>query len=96
VEVAASVTPCRHDASPTVLDERRQIHARLSAAGLGGDVAGTHQIPVPLELAVRTAELAASWLGDAPAAGRAGRGSAALIYQPHHYARPLGLVPQGL
>jgi hypothetical protein len=41
VPVAASVTPCRHDAGATVLDERRHVHAQLSAASLGGDVGGT-------------------------------------------------------
>jgi hypothetical protein len=94
VEVAASVTPCRHDASPTVLDEHRQIRARGSAACFGGDVAGTHQIPVPLKPAVRTVELAALRLGDPSIAGRAGRGGAALVHQPHHYPGLLGLVAQ--
>jgi hypothetical protein len=56
VEVAAPITPCRHSASPTVLDERRHVHAHLSAAGLGGDVRGTYEITVPVELAVEAAE----------------------------------------
>jgi hypothetical protein len=42
VEVAASVTPSRHDAGPTMLDEHRHVGARVSAAGLGGDVVGTY------------------------------------------------------
>jgi len=49
MQVAASVTPCRHNAGPTVLDERREPDARESATGLGGDVLGAHEIPVPLE-----------------------------------------------
>jgi hypothetical protein len=52
MQVAAAVTPCRHAAGPTVLDERRQIRAGGSAANLGGDVGGTDQVPVPVEAAV--------------------------------------------
>jgi hypothetical protein len=48
VQVTASVTPRRHDAGATVLDERRHARARASAAGPGGDVGGTHKIAVPL------------------------------------------------
>jgi hypothetical protein len=96
VEVAASVTPCRHDASPPVLDEHRQAGARGSAAGLGGDVVGTDQIPVPLQSTVRAAKLSALGRGDAPPAGRAGGGAAALIHQPHRDPGLLGLVLQGL
>jgi hypothetical protein len=96
MEVAASVTPCRHDAGPTVLDEHRQVGARGSAASLGGDVGGTDQIPVPLEPAVRAAEPAARGLGNPPVAGGAGGGGAPLIHQPHPDTRPLGLVAQGL
>ena len=96
VEVAAAVTPCRHDAGPTVLDERWEPSARGSAAGLGGDVAGTNQITVPLEAAVPTAEPAALGLGNALPADRAGGGGVTLVHQPHHDACQLGLVPQGL
>jgi hypothetical protein len=96
VEVAAAVTPCRHDTGPTVLDEHSQTRARRSAASLGGDVVGTHQIPVPLEPAVRTAEPTALGLGDPPSAGRAGGGSSTLVHQPHQDSCPLGLVPQCL
>jgi len=94
--VAASVTPRRHDAGPTVLDEHRQARACGSAASLGGDVAGTHQIPVSIERTVWAAKLAASGLGDPPLAGRAGGGGAPLIHQPHHDPGPFGLVAQGL
>lgn len=69
VEVAASVTPCRQDAGPTVLDEHRHVRARRSAASLRGDVVGTDQIPVPLEGAMGTAEPPALGLGDPPPAG---------------------------
>jgi hypothetical protein len=96
VQVAAAVTPCRHDAGPTVLDEHKQIHARGSAADLGGDVGGTHQIPVPVKRAVRTAEPASLGLRDPLAAGGAGGGGATLIHQPHHHPRLLGLVAQRL
>jgi hypothetical protein len=47
VEMAASVTPCRHDAGATVLDKRQYPNACGSAANLGGDIGGTHQIPMP-------------------------------------------------
>jgi len=96
MEVAAAVTPCRHDAGPTVLDEPRQRHARGSAASLGGDVVGTDQIPVPLEDAGWTAKLAAAGLWDPPPAGGAGGGGAPFIHQPHHDACLFGLVSQGL
>jgi hypothetical protein len=52
MEVATSITPRRHRAGPTVLNERRQRRARLSATDPGGDVGGTHQITVPLKPAV--------------------------------------------
>jgi hypothetical protein len=96
VEVAASVTPRRHNADSTVLDEHRQVGARGSAAGLGGDVVGTHQIPVPLEPTVRASEPAAPGLGDPRSTGWAGRGGATLIHQPDYDAGPLGLVAQRL
>jgi hypothetical protein len=94
MQMAASITPCRHPTGPTVLDEHRQTRARESAASFGGDVAGTHQIPVPLKPAVRTVKLAAIRLGDPSIAGRAGRGGAALVHQPHHHPGLLGLVAQ--
>jgi hypothetical protein len=62
VGVAAPVTPCRH-AGATVLDKRRQANACRSAAGLGGDVGSTDQIPVPLKPTAETAEPA---VGAAP------------------------------
>jgi hypothetical protein len=96
VEVAASVTPCRHPAGATVLDKRRQSNACGSAASLGGDVGGTDQIPVPEELAVGTVEPAALGLGDPPLAGGAGGGGPTLVHQPHHDACQFGLVAQGL
>jgi hypothetical protein len=96
MQVAASVTPCQHDAGPTVLDERREANARGSAAGLGGDVAGTDQIPVPFEAAERTAKLSAPGLRYPPPAGRACGGAATLIHQPNDNACLLGLVPQRL
>jgi len=96
VKMTASVTPCRHPTGATVLDEHRHAHARGSAAGLGGDVGGTDQLPVPLEPAAGTAEPAARGLGDPPVAGGAGGGGATLIYQPHHHSGLFGLVAQGL
>jgi hypothetical protein len=93
--VAAPVTPCRHHADPTVLDEYGRIRARASAM-LDGDVLGTNQIPVPLELAVGAAELAAFGLGHTLPAGRAGGGAATLIHEPHLDAGLLGLVAQRL
>jgi hypothetical protein len=96
VEVAASVTPCRHPAGPTVLDEHRHAGARGSAAGLGGDVVGADQVPVPLEPAMRAAKLAALGFGDPPVAGGAGRGGASFVHQPNHDPCLFGLVTQGL
>jgi hypothetical protein len=93
LEVAASVTPCRHDTGPTVLDEYRQGCTPGSATVLGGDVVGTYEIAVALELAVRTRELAISGFGDALSAGRArGRGPA-LVHQPDDDAGSFSLVP---
>jgi hypothetical protein len=96
VEVAASVTPCRHPAGPTVLDEHRHARARGSAASLGGDVVGADQVPVPLEPAMRAAKLAALGFGDPLVAGWAGGGGAPFVHQPHHDACLFGLVAQGL
>jgi len=56
VQVPTSVTPFRHDAGPTVLDERGWYRARGSAANLGGDIVGADEIAMPLKPAVRTAE----------------------------------------
>jgi hypothetical protein len=55
VQVPTPVTSCRHDAGPTVLDERGQDRARGSAADLGGDVVGPDEISMPLKPAVRAA-----------------------------------------
>jgi hypothetical protein len=93
VLVAAAVTSCRHDTGPAVLDEHRQGCTRGSAAVGGGDVCGTDQIPVPLELAMRTREAAAFGFRNLPSADWAGGGAAALVHHPHDHAGPLGLVP---
>jgi hypothetical protein len=47
VKVAASVTPRRHHAGPTVLDTRQEPDACGSAASLGGDVVGTDEVSMP-------------------------------------------------
>ena len=92
LEVATSVTPCRHDTGPTVLDEHRQGCTRGSATVLGGDVVGTYKVAVALEVAMRTGESAASGFGDALLAGRAGGGGPALVHQPDDNAGSFGLV----
>jgi hypothetical protein len=96
LQVAASITPCRHDAGPTVLDEHRHVNARVSAAGLGGDVAGTHQVPVPFEAAVWAAKPSGSGFRDPPTTGWACGGTATLVHQSNLDAYPLGLVAQRL
>jgi len=96
MQVAASVTPCRHNTGPTVLDERREPYARESATSLGGDVMGAHEIPVPLEPTVQAAEPAAVRLGNPPSAGGAGGRGSALVDQLHHDPGLLGLVAQRL
>jgi SAM-dependent methyltransferase len=96
VLVAASVTPCRHHTGPTVLHQQVRTHADASAAMLGGDVVGTHQIPVPLKPTVAAVKLASCRLWDSPAADRTGGGAPALVDQPHHDAGPFGLVLEGL
>jgi hypothetical protein len=96
MEVAATVTPSRHDTGSAVLDERWEPNPRGSAAGLDGDVVGTHQITVPLESTVRAAELAARGLWSPLTAGRAGGGGVALIHEPNLDAHQFGLVPQRL
>jgi hypothetical protein len=92
MEVAAPITPCRHHAGPTVLDERRQRRARFSAADHGGDVGGTDQIPVPLERAVGATEPAPRWLGNPPPAGWTGGRGTALVHDPQDNSRFCGLV----
>src|SRR4029450_5485399 len=94
--MTAAVTPGRHDTGPTVLDEHRQSCTRGSAAVGGGDVCGTDQIPVPLELAMGTREAAAFGFRNLPSADWAGGGAAALVHHPHDHAGPLGLVPEGM
>jgi hypothetical protein len=94
--MAASVTSFRHDAGATVLDERRQAHAQLSAASLGGDVVSTDQVPVPLKVAEWTGELATFGFGDPPPADRAGGRRAALVHQPHDHAGEFCFIAQGL
>ena len=63
IQMTAAVTPGRHHPDPTVLDQRGERRAGMSAAELGSDVCGTHEITMPLESAVRTAEPAPAWLG---------------------------------
>jgi hypothetical protein len=96
IQMAASVTPRRHDAGPTVLDERREANTHGSAASLGGDVLGAHKISVPLERAMRAAEPAALEFGNPLPAGPADGGSTALVDQPHYDPSLLGLVAQRL
>ena len=93
MQVPASVTSCRHSTGPTVLNKHRQRCTRSSATVLGGDVVGTYEIAVSLELAVRTEESAAIGLWDALSTGGAGRTGAALIHQSHDNAGSFGLVP---
>jgi len=92
MQMTAAVTAGRHHPDPTVLDQTGARRAGMSAAELGGDVGGTDQIPMPLEPAVRTAEPAPAWLGNALAAGRAGRGRLPLLDQLHPDPGLLGLV----
>jgi hypothetical protein len=94
VEMAASVTPYRHAADATVLDEHWDARARESAACLGGDVEGTDQVAMPLDLAVWAREPAVLGFGDSPPAGRAGRRGSMLINQPHKDSLSLGLVAE--
>ena len=96
MQVAASITSRRHDAGPTVLDERRRFHAHSSTANPGGDVVGAHEIPMPVEPAVWTSEPATLGFGDALPADRAGGGGATLVHQSHLDAREFGLVAQRL
>jgi hypothetical protein len=96
MQVAASITSRRHDAGPTVLDERRWFHAQDSTASPGGDVVGTHQIPMPVESAVCADEPATLGFGDALPADRAGGGGATLVHQVNPDAREFGLVAQRL
>ena len=96
VEVATSVTPGRHLAGPTVLDECRESNARGSAAGLGGDVGGTDQIPMPMQSAVRTTEPATLRLGHPLMAGWTGGGTATLVHQSYCDSCQFCLVPKRL
>lgn len=95
MQVAATVTPCRHDADSTVLCLRRQRRADPSA-GFDGDVGCTYKIPVRLELAVWTAEPSGSWLRDPTPAGKTRRRGASLVHEPHLDSGELCLVAQGL
>jgi hypothetical protein len=90
--VTTSITPCRHTAGPTVLDERGEDRARDSTADRCGDVVGADQIPMPLEVTVRAGEPASRRLRHPTPAGRTGRGAAALVDQPDADAGALGLV----
>jgi hypothetical protein len=94
MEVAAPITPCRHRAGSTVLDERGQVRARVSAATLGGDVGGTHQVSVPREPAMGADEPAPRGLGNPPPACWAGRRGASLVYKSHDDARLHSLVTE--
>lgn len=84
MQMAASVTPRRHDTGPAVLDKRRD----------GGDVVGTDKISVPLESTGRTAEPATLRLCNPPPASRTGRRGASLIHQTNLDASLFGLVAQ--
>jgi hypothetical protein len=96
VKVAATVTPCRHKTGPTVLDERWHDGAQASAAGSSGDVVGTDQVSVSLELAVRAAELPILRFGSPLLAGRTSRGAAMFVHQADPDAGSFGLVAQRL
>jgi hypothetical protein len=96
VQVAASVTPCRHDTGSTVLDERWPVRAQSSAADFGGDVMGTDQISMTLQLAVRAAELSPLRLGSPLPAGRTCRGGTTFIDNPNLDPRSFRLVAQRL
>jgi hypothetical protein len=58
MQVAAAVTPGRHNTGPAVLDKHGETRACNSAASLGDDVGSTDEIAVPVEAAVLTAESA--------------------------------------
>ena len=60
----------------------------------GGDGGGREQVAVPNQPTVRAGHNPPGGLGDAPSAGGAGGGGAALVYQPHRDPGRLGLVPQ--
>lgn len=95
-KVAATVTPCRHNADPTVLDMRRQYCAASAATCYGGDVGCSHEISMRLILAMGAAKPSGTWLGDpTPACDARGRG-ASLVHEPHLDAGDFRLVAEGL
>jgi len=96
VQVAASVTPCRHDTGSTVLDERWHVRVRASAADFGGDVLGTDQVSMTLQLAVRAAEPPPFGLRSPLSAGRTCRGGAMFIDNSNLDPSSFGLVAQRL
>jgi hypothetical protein len=96
MQVATTVTPCRHDADSTVLDMRRQRCAASAAACDGGDVGCTHEIPMRLVFAMGAAKPSGAWLGDPTSAYYAGGRGASLVHQPHLDAGDFRLVAQGL
>jgi hypothetical protein len=72
-----------------VRDASRDGGWRDPAARAGGDVSRRDQVAVALKLAVRAGEHPPGRLGDAVAAGGAGRGGAPLVH--HRDADPGGL-----
>jgi hypothetical protein len=96
IKVATTVTPCRHKTGPTVLDERWHDGAQASAAGSSGDVVGTDQVSVSLELAVRAVELPVLRFGSPLLAGWTSRGAAMFVHQADLDPSSFGLVAQRL
>jgi hypothetical protein len=96
MQVAATVTPRRHDADSTVLDMRGQRRAASSAADVGGDVGCTHEIPVRVVLAIRAAKPSGARFGNPTPAGNARRRGASLVHEPHLDAGESRLVEEGL
>jgi hypothetical protein len=77
-----------------VRDSGREDGRCGAAAGTGGDAGGREQVAVPGTSAVSAGHDPPGGLGDPLGAGRAGRGGAPLIHQPHLDPRLLGLVAQ--
>ena len=96
MQVATTVTPCRHNADSTVLDPRRQCCGASAARCHGGDVGCTHEIPMPLELAMGTAKASGAWLGDPTPTCHTRGGAASLVHKPHLDAGDFRLVAQRL
>jgi hypothetical protein len=86
------VTPCGGCPHPTVLDPWVPTD---HPAALSGDVGGTHEVAVPSEPAVPTAEASSPRLGDPLPAQRARRGGPPLVHLDHPDAGQGRLVLQG-